>query len=305
MPYNALLTNIESTTIENIKIWHKSNCDQIFRVGATVRSLRASISIRLSTWKTSCWSTGGTTSPWRTLSPNRCNSRSSLDRCLLPPWSVTTQNSIDNWEIKFVFPPVRLSVCFGAAHLLALPTRPGLPPAPGQRPDRRGPPAVPSPPPAPGSPANTAATGQTAQRPHWGESQTNQPPVKYRHTRPNCKLKSRKRKYGLKSPYWLRLILSQERLFWSCESSSGARQATCPSSTRRLGLTRAPDDPWWASGDPLGPPVAQLLARPLLLHPLSVHSQEQLVLRIQLPLAVRAPTCTGCSAPASRPLLSC
>ena len=54
-------------------------------------------------------------------------------------------------------------------------------------------------------------------------------------------------------------------------------------------MTRAPDDLWWASGDPFGPPVAQLLARPLLLHPLSVHSQEQLVLRMQ-PSAAHAPS---------------
>ena len=65
--------------------------------------------------------------------------------------------------------PVRLAVCFSAAHLLALPARPGVPPAPGQRwPDCS--PAVSSSTPTPGSPADTATaaatTGQTAQRPH-------------------------------------------------------------------------------------------------------------------------------------------
>ena len=38
--------------------------------------------------RTSCWSTGGTTSRWRTPSPSRCSSRSSPARC--PPWWVHT-----------------------------------------------------------------------------------------------------------------------------------------------------------------------------------------------------------------------
>ena len=82
MPCNTLLTNMT----ENIS--HMELC----RAGATARSRLASTSTPRSTWRTSCWSTGGTTSPSRTPSPSRCNSRSSLDRCLLPPWSVTITN---------------------------------------------------------------------------------------------------------------------------------------------------------------------------------------------------------------------
>ena len=86
----------------------------------------------------------------------------------MPAATMVSQNWTQYWKIQPS--PVRLAVCFSAAHLLALPARPGVPPAPGQRwPDCS--PAVSSSTPTPGSPADTAAaaaatTGQTAQRPH-------------------------------------------------------------------------------------------------------------------------------------------